>query len=125
MGSTITGTVDDASNPTPECGNDKNVTPASESNPHEWLYAAAYRLLGPDAGWHLSEITDYPQSSCYAYVAHNPERRRRQPDHFTRTLLHSEDGADFHSAYMAGCVAVWWTQMQADAELGRKVRELK
>lgn len=124
MECTIASATNDASNAATDCGNDENVTPASESSPHEWLYRTAYSLLGKDAGWQLAQISGYPVSSCRAYVAHDQTNRRRQPDHFSRTLIHSEDGGDFHRAYMEGCVAAWWLQFRDDAELGRQVRSL-
>lgn len=124
MLTTIAGAEFDASDVSPESGSHEDVTPASESSPHEWLYRAAYGLLGKDAGWQLAQITGYPVTSCRAYVAHDPRGRRRQPDHFSRTLIHSEDGGDFHRAFMESCGAMWWQQFRDDAELGRQVREL-
>jgi hypothetical protein len=99
------------------------ITLASEKNPHEWFYAAARRLLGKDAGYALHLLTGYPASSCYAYVAKDSLKRRRPPEHFLRTLFHSNEGEQFHAAFMAGCP--WWRELQRDAALGRKVRELQ
>lgn len=96
---------------------------ASESNPHEWFYAAAQHLLGKDAGYALHRLTGYPASSCYAYVAHDPRRRRRPPEHFLRVLFHLDEGEPFHAAYMDGCT--WWSRRQRDAKLGRKLRALR
>jgi hypothetical protein len=98
-------------------GSDKTSTLASESNPHEWLYLAAQSLLGKDAGYGLHLLTGYPESSCYAYVASDPAKRRRPPEHFIRKICHTEEG--FYLAFMQGCVAPWWIlreQDRADAE---------
>lgn len=99
------------------------VTLGSESNPHEWFYEAAHRLLGKDAGLHLHYLTGYPQSSCYAYVARNERQRRRPPEHFLRVLFRRPEGREFHAAFMAGCA--WWIELQADADYGRRVLALE
>src|SRR5262249_26317843 len=98
---------------------------AGESdNPHEWLYNAARKELGPDAGLQLSIITGYPESSCYAYMAKDAQKRRRPPGHFERAVIHSREGAPFFIAYMRNCDAPWWRDFVRAADLGRKVLEL-
>jgi hypothetical protein len=110
------GTVANAENPatkdTPAGESEKTSTLASESNPHEWFYLTAQDELGKDAGLALAKITGYPESSCYAYVAHDKTRRRRPPEHFIRAVIHSEYGEPFHDAFMAGCAAGWWRDRQ-------------
>lgn len=93
-------------------GSEKIITLGSESNPHEWLYRAAQALLGKDAGFGLHKLTGYPESSCYAYVATDPTKRRRPPEHFARTVCHIEEG--FYLAFMEGCTAPWWLARERD-----------
>lgn len=122
------GSVQDAGNGASKStfgnGSEKTITPASGSDPDEWLYEAAQVLLGKDAGLHLHYLTGYPPTSCYAYVAKNRAKRRRQPDHFTRKLIHSPQGEPFFRAFMAGCDAPWWIELQHAASVGRKVLDI-
>lgn len=91
---------------------EKSATLASESNPHEWFYRAACGLLGKDAGYALHKLTGYPESSCYAYVAENPAKRRRAPEHFIRKICHLHEG--FYLAFMQGCDTPWWLSRERD-----------
>lgn len=96
----------------PDIGSEKSDTLAGESNPHEWFYRAARSLLGTDAGYGLHILTGYPESSCYAYVARDPAKRRRPPEHFIRKLCHVDEG--FYLAYMRDCRAPWWLEREQD-----------
>lgn len=91
---------------------EKSITLGAESNPHEWFYRAACALLGKDAGYALHKLTGYPESSCYAYVAENPAKRRRAPEHFIRKICHLHEG--FYLAFMEGCEAPWWQTRERD-----------
>lgn len=92
-------------------GDDPSFALASE-NPHEWFFVAARRLLGKDAGYALHKLTGYPASSCYAYVARDPIKRRRPPEHFIRTLIHHQEGGPFLRAFMRGCTAPHWLAIE-------------
>lgn len=109
---TIAGAEDAAIKATSGSESEKTFAPGSESHPHEWFYHVALAALGKDAGFALAKITGYPESSCYAYVAHDRTRRRRPPGHFIRAVIHSEYGEPFHDAFMAGCAAGWWRERQ-------------
>jgi len=101
-----------ATKATPAAESGKSATLASESNQHEWFYRAACALLGKDAGYALHKLTGYPESSCYAYVAENPAKRRRPPEHFIRKICHLDEG--FYDAFMDGCAAPWWRARERD-----------
>lgn len=89
-----------------------SLTLGGESNPHEWFYRAACALLGKDAGYALHKLTGYPESSCYAYVAENPAKRRRPPEHLIRRICHIHEG--FYLAFMQDCEAPWWQTRERD-----------
>lgn len=105
-------------------GSETPITLASESIDDEWFYAAAQSLLGKDAGLHLHYITGYPQSSCYAYVARDVDSRRRPPGHFLRTLFWSDQGAPFFEAFMHGCKAQWWLDLQRARRIAEAVKQV-
>jgi hypothetical protein len=96
-----------------------NVTPACESE--DWFYPAAMQLLGKDAGLQLHYITGYPQSSCYAYVAHNPDSRRKVPEHFLRVLFASSEGEPFFLAFMQSNKSTWWGEYRRAIVLKRAI----
>lgn len=81
-------------------------------DPDEWLFITAFRLFGVDAGRRLHELTGHPLSSCYAYVAENPAKRRRPPEHFIRKICHLHEG--FYLAFMQDCAAPWWRVRERD-----------
>lgn len=110
MHGTLSLLSETAIKPTPEVGSETSLTLTSESDSDDWFYEAAQTLLGKDAGLHLHYITGYPQSTCYAYVANNPEKRRKPPGPFLRTLFHKPQGRPFLFAFMHGCD--WWTDVQ-------------
>jgi hypothetical protein len=101
----------------------EKITPASWSNPHEWFYATAQKLLGKDAGFALHIITKYPASTCYAYVTKDEFKRSRPKEHFLRVLFRDEQvGELFHDAFMADCP--WWNRRKREAAIGRQVLEI-
>jgi hypothetical protein len=106
---------------TPDIGTKNGITPTSGTDENDWFYNVAQGVLGKDAGLHLHLITGYPRTSCYAYVAHNAEQRRRPPDHFLRKLFHSEQGEPFRDAFMRGCEAKWWVEEQRYTNFGREM----
>ena len=97
-----------------EIGSD---TPESESDRDAWFYNAAQSLLGKDAGFGLHVLTGYPESTCYAYVARNPEKRRPPPEHLLWKLFNRDDGEPWHDAFMHGCKAKWWQRRQKERQL--------
>lgn len=93
---------------------------ASESD--DWFVFAAWTILGTkDAGSQLNLITGWPLSSCYAFTAKDPKKRRRPSEEFLRLLFRTEQGAPFHAAFMSGCSASWWLDLQAAEDRARKV----
>ena len=105
-------------NANPATGNDSEFAPASGSDNPEWLYDAAWAVFGKEAGAGLHYATGYPLSTCAAYVAHDPDKRRRASEHFVRRLIHSKQGAPFHAAFMHGCTADWWLEYQRYKRMG-------
>jgi len=116
MGRTLIDAEFRARNSTLENG---SITPASESDPDAWFYDASRVLLGNDAGLQLHYLTGYPQSSCYAYVAKNAAKRRPPPEHLLRKLFHSDAGEPWHNAFMHGCKAQWWLDVQDALKIKR------
>lgn len=104
----------------PESGS--KIAPNSES---DWFAPAAQALLGKDAGLHLHYITGYPESSCYAYVARDPAKRRRPPEHFIRALIRSPQGEPFFLAFMDGCEAPWWQAHLRLCDESRQLQEIR
>lgn len=115
-------TGNDAIKATPADGSELSNTLASGSDRDGWFGNAARTLLGAnDTGLLLHYLTGYPQSSCYAYVARNAEKRRPAPDHLVRKLIHSEQGEPWFNAYMDGCTAQWWLDMQDAVKIKRAI----
>lgn len=117
----MTGTISNAeiaaTNITLENGSGPLATLTSESDPDAWFFDAAQVLLGKDAGLHLHYLTGYPQSTCYAYVAKDPRKRRPPPEHLLRVLCHSDQGEPWHDAFMHECKARWWIARQSERKL--------
>lgn len=87
----------------------------------DWFVFAAWTILGTkDAGAQLNLITGWPLSSCYAFTAKDPNKRRRPSPEFLRLLFRSEHGAPFHAAFMHGCKACWWLDREAAEDRARK-----
>jgi hypothetical protein len=111
-----------ATNVTPAVGSEKSNAPASGSDPDEWFPKAAPILLGDkDTGLllHYALGRVYPLSSCYAYVQRN--RPRAVPDHLVRKLIRSEQGEPWFRAYMDGCTAQWWLDVQDAIKIKRAI----
>lgn len=97
---------------------------ASESAANEWFYEAARDLLGKDSGYVLHILTGYPESSCYAYVAKNPQHRRRPREHFLRKLFATPQGRAFHAAFMAASGAPWWRDYERAQRITAQIDNL-
>lgn len=123
----VQGTGNGAIEATPDIGSEIGNAPTSGSDPDEWFPQAAWCLLGTkDTGQLLHYATGkvYPLSSCYAYVAKDPDKRRAVPDHLIRKLIHSEQGEPWHNAYMGGCRAKWWVKRKAERRLAELARSI-
>lgn len=104
---------------TPATGSELQITLISESD--AWFFNAAHDLLGKDAGLGLHVLTSYPQSTCYAYVAKNPESRRPPPEHMLRTLIYPDTGEPWFWAFMAPCQAQWWLDIKHAVAIKRAI----
>lgn len=102
-------------------GSELSTTLASGSGRDAWFFDAAQVLLGKDAGYTLHLITGYAESSCYAYTAKNSDKRRPVPEHMLRKLIHSEQGEPWLRAFMEGCDASWWADLQHALALKRAI----
>lgn len=80
----------------------------------DWFPQAAKVILGKDAGLHLHYLTGYPERSCYRYAS----GERAPPENFLRKLFHSSQGEPFHAAFMHGCGAQWWLDVQRQRRVG-------
>lgn len=104
--------------PTADVGSETSVTAGSGSSADcEWFFTVATGVLGKDAGLHLHYLTEYPERSCYAYVARDPVKRRKPPVHFLHKLFQHEQGEPFFVAFMQHVGSSWWV----DRERARKV----
>lgn len=107
--------------PVPEAG----PNPGSGIDDDDWFYGAAVTVFGSkDTGQHLHLATGWPRTSCYAFVARDPEQRRKVPSEFLRVLFRSPHGAPFHRAFMHGCTARWFLDQQRCADIGGNVLAL-
>lgn len=96
--------------PNPECGTD------------DWFVLCAWAVFGrTDTGMQLHLATGWPRTSCYAFVAKDPEQRRKPNSDFLRILFRSNHGKPFRDAFMEGCTADWWSEEQRAADVGRDV----
>lgn len=84
----------------------------------DWFYAVAIAVFGDkETGGLLHLATGWPRTSCYAFVARDPDQRRKPSPEFLRILFRSEHGQPFHDAFMHGSTARWWLDRQRDARL--------
>jgi hypothetical protein len=97
------------------------LVPEAGANPgtgtDDWFYDCAIAVFGKEAGQQLHLATDWPRTSCYAFVARDPAQRRKLHPDFLRILFQSEHGQPFHDAFMAGCTASWWLDRERDERL--------
>lgn len=125
MHGNVAGAGNAAITATPAIGSEFGNTLTSGSDRDSWFYNAAQGLLGDkDTGLHLHYLTGYPQSSCYAYVAKNPEKRRPPPEHLLWVIFRSDQGEPWVRAFMAGCTAKWWLGWMDIEQRERKLRAL-
>lgn len=124
MNITLLSTRNAATTATPASGSEARKTLASESDNCDWLFDAAWAVLGKEPGSALHHITGYPLSSCSAYVAKDPAKRRTPPDHFVRRLIRSRQGGPFLRAYMHGCQAEHWIAIERAERVAAQVDKL-
>ncbi len=86
----------------------------------EWFTRAARQLYARKGGTELHFLTDYDERLCQKYVAGSV----KPSAYFLRTLQRGPHGEQWLNAIMAGSNAQWWLDLQRDAEIGRKVREI-
>lgn len=104
----------------PEAG----LNPGSGTD-DDWFYNVAVTVFGgKETGLHLHLATDWPRTSCYAFVAREPSQRRKPPVEFLRILFRSAHGQPFHAAFMHGCEAPWWADLQRDRHNAAELRKL-
>jgi hypothetical protein len=73
-------------------------------------FAAMCRdVLGKDAGYQLSRLTGYPESTCYRYAA----GQTVPPIDFIARLFNTEVGEPFFEWFVQDIDAKWWTQKGA------------
>lgn len=97
-----------------------DVAPASDSessfalaSESDWFYDAVTAICGTkDPGFQLHLFADWPLSSCRAMCAKDPESRRKPNAEFLRRLFHSAQGRPFLRAFMHGCEAEWWRDLE-------------
>lgn len=103
-----------------------DLVPETGANPgsgsDDWFYEVAVAVFGrKDTGHLLHLATGWPRTSCYAFVARDPEQRRKLPEEFLRILFRSDHGAPFHDAFMSGGTSKWWSDHQRAHDVGRDV----
>lgn len=104
----------------PESGIDPvpDPGPNSGSGTDDWFYDCAVAVFGAkETGLHLHLATGWPRTSCYAFVARDPDQRRKPSPEFLRILFRSDHGQPFHDAFMHGCTARWWLDHQRSMRL--------
>jgi hypothetical protein len=105
---------------TPACGMD--AVPETGPNPgcgtDDWFYPVAVAVFGTkETGQLLHLATGWPRTSCYAFVARDPDQRRKPAPDFLRILFRSEHGRPFFLAFMDGSDAAWWRDHQRSIRL--------
>jgi hypothetical protein len=93
---------------------EKTSTGTSASDEDNWFKTIACGLLGKP-GLELHLISGSDESLCYKYAS----GKVKPPGYFIRTLLRSEQGAQFLAALMDGCEAQWWGEHQRALKIGR------
>lgn len=95
-------------NPNPSNG---HALTDRDGEPENWFGPIAKGVLGKDAGYQLSKITGFPESSCYCWVSGS-----RRVQYLVVALLRSPQGGQWLSAFMYGSDVKWWRDFQrADA----------
>lgn len=112
--------------PAPKSGIDDvpetGANPGNGISDDDWFMPVALAVFGgKEAGLHLHLATRWPRTSCYAFVARDPDQRRKPPVQFLRILFRSDHGAPFLRAFMRGCDAKWWIEHERAHDVGRDV----
>lgn len=71
-----------------------------------------------ETGLHLHLATGWPRTSCYAFMARDPDQRRKPSPEFLRILFRSDHGEPFFLAFMHGCDAKWWREYERARAVG-------
>src|SRR6185437_1150639 len=77
----------------------------------DWFGKLARPLLaGSDAGFALHLVTGFQPGTCARYVSKSPSSRRQPPGWFIVSLLRSEQGEIWETAFMDSSEARWWAR---------------
>lgn len=92
----------------------------------DWFYDCAVAVFGAkETGYHLHLATGWPRTSCYAFVARDPEQRRKVNVEFLRVLFRSNHGRPFFDAFMHGSEAQWWGDLDRAQRLAAAIDAVK
>src|SRR5262249_53122287 len=88
----------------------------------DWFYQCAIGVFGAkETGQLLHLATGWPRASCYAFVARDAAQRRKPNHEFLRVLFRSHHGKPFFIAFMHGCEAQWWLDLQAEQDRAARI----
>lgn len=112
-------------------GNGIDLVPEAGANPgngtidDDWFAQVAFDVFGAkEAGQQLHLATGWPRTSCYAFVARDLDKRRKVSAEFLRVLFATPHGEPFFNAFMHGCPAPWWLDLQRRLRNADKVAAL-
>lgn len=92
----------------------------------DWFYDVAVAVFGSkETGYHLHLASGWPRTSCYAFVARDPEQRRKVNVEFLRVLFRSEHGQPFFRAFMHGSEARWFKDLERAERIADAVAAVK
>lgn len=86
-----------------------------------WFRRIIKRLLPNDAGLQLHLLTGFIERTCYRYCS----GERQPPGFFIRALLRSDHGWTWLCAFMDGCDAPWWSDLQRKLRNAERLDALK
>lgn len=87
----------------------------TDSESSDWFGKLARPLLaGSDAGFALHLVTGFQTGTCARYVSKSPQSRRQPPGWFIVSLLRSEQGETWESAFMGDAKPKWWIERESD-----------
>lgn len=112
-------------------GNGTALVPETGANPgsgtgddNDWFVEVATGIYGKEAGYQLHLATGWPRTSCYAFVANDPDARRKIPTAFLHRVFNLPIGKPFYDAFMRGCTAQWWRDDERARRIGVCVIEV-
>lgn len=88
----------------------------------DWFYGVAVAIFGDKETGHLLHLaTGWPRTSCYAFVARDPDQRRKPSPEFLRILFRSDHGRPFFRAFMHGSDARWWRDLERAERIAAQI----